>query len=130
MKFFFDNNLAPKLAHGLSQMVEPENRVVHLKDMFPGNVEDTVWMRALAKEQDLVIVTADIHISRNPHEVAAWKEAGHTIFFLKPGWTHLTFWDQAQKFTGCFQRLIEAALRSECGAAFIVTVNGKIEPLK
>lgn len=111
-------------------MVEPENQVVHLKDMFPGNVEDAVWMRALAKEHDLVIVTADIHISRNPHEVAAWKEAGHTIFFLKPGWTDLTFWDQAKKFTGCFQRLIEEALRAERGAAFIVTVNGKIEPLK
>ena len=130
MRFFFDNNLAPKLAHGLSQMVEPENRVVHLTDLFPANVEDVVWMRALAKESDLVIVTADTHISRNPHEVAAWKQAGHTIFFLKPGWTDLTFWDQANKFTKCFPQLIEEALRAERGAAFIVTVNGKIEPLK
>jgi hypothetical protein len=32
-----------------------------------------------------------VRISRNPHEVRAWKEAGHTIFFLKPGWTDLTF---------------------------------------
>ena len=59
MKFFFDNHLAPKLAHGLNQMVEPEHRVVHLKDDFPGNTEDVVWMQALAKEANLVIVTAD-----------------------------------------------------------------------
>jgi hypothetical protein len=77
-----------------------------------------------------VIVTADIRISRNPHEVQAWKQAGHTIFFLKPGWTDLTFWDQAHKFTKCFAYLIEEAKRAHSGAGFIVTVNGKIEPLK
>ena len=130
MKFFFDNHLAPKLAHGLSKLVEPENRVVHLTDMFAGNTEDVVWMRALANEPDLIIITADIYISRNPHEIAAWKQAGHTIFFLKPGWINLSFWDQVNKFTKCFPQIIEAALRSERGAAFLVTVNGKIEPLK
>jgi hypothetical protein len=130
VKFFFDNNLAPKLAHGLSQMAEPEHQVIHLKDKFPGNTEDVVWMRALAREPDLVIVTADIRISRNPHEVKAWKEAGHTIFFLKPGWTDLTFWEQANKFTKCFPDLITEAVRAERGSAFIITVNGKIERLK
>ncbi len=86
MKFFFDNNLAIKIAHGLDQMVSPQHRVVHLRDEFLPNVEDAVWMKALAKEEDLVIVTADVAISRNPHEIKAWKEAGHTVFFLKPGW--------------------------------------------
>jgi PIN like domain len=130
VKFFFDNNLAPKIAHGLSKMVEPQHRVIHLKDKFVDNAEDAEWMRKLAEEEDWVIVTADIRISRNPHEVAAWKEAGHTIFFLKPGWTDLTFWDQVNKFTKCFPQLIETALHSERGSGFSVTVNGKIEPLK
>ncbi len=130
MKFFFDNHLAPKLAHGLNQMVEPQHSVVHLKDDFPGNTEDVVWMQALAKEADLVIVTADIRISRNPHEVLAWKQAGHTIFFLKPGWVNLPFWDQANKFTKCFPDLIKIAERAERGSAFFVTVNGKIELMK
>jgi hypothetical protein len=47
VKFFFDNHLAPKLAHGLNEMVEPEHHVVQLKDNFPGNKEDVVWMQAL-----------------------------------------------------------------------------------
>jgi hypothetical protein len=81
VKFFFDNNLAVKIAHGLDQMVRPEHRVVHLRDEFLPNVEDAVWMKALAKEEDLVIVTADVAINRNPHEIRAWKEAGHTLFF-------------------------------------------------
>lgn len=130
MKFFFDNNLAPKLAHGLNQMVEPEHQVLHLKDRFPGNVEDVVWMGTLAAEPDWIIVTADNYIRRNPHEVRAWKQAGHTVFFLKPGWLNLTFWEQANKFTKCFPDLIKEAERAPRGSAFIVTVNGKIEPLK
>ena len=111
-------------------MVAPQHRVVHLRDEFLPNVEDAVWMKALAKEQDLVIVTADVAISRNPHQVKAWKEAGHTMFFLKPGWTDLRFWEQANKFTKCFPEIIECAMGSERGAIFSVTVNGKIEPLK
>ena len=130
MKFFFDNNLAVKIAHGLDQMVRPEHRVVHLRDEFLPNVEDAVWMKALAKEKDLVIVTADVAINRNPHEIRAWKEAGHTLFFLKPGWTDLTFWEQANKFTRCFPEIIKQAMRSERSAAFTVKVNGRIESLK
>jgi len=130
VKFFFDNNLAVKIAHGLDQMVRPEHRVVHLRDEFLPNVEDAVWMKALAKEKDLVIVTADVAINRNPHEIRAWKEAGHTLFFLKPGWTDLTFWEQANKFTRCFPEIIKQAMRSERSAAFTVKVNGRIESLK
>ena len=129
MNFFFDNNLAPKLAHGLNQMAEPDHHVIHLKDRFPGKIEDVAWMQALASEPDLVIVTADTRIRRNPHEVKAWHEAGHTIFFLKPGWTDLRFWEQANKFTKCFPALVKAAARAERGSAFVVTVNGKIERL-
>ena len=130
MKFFFDNNLAVKIAHGLDQMVRPEHRVVHLRDEFLPNVEDAAWMKALAKEEDLVIVTADVAINRNPHEIRAWKGAGHTVFFLKPGWTDLTFWEQANKFTRCFPEIIKQAMRSERSAAFTVKVNGRIESLK
>jgi hypothetical protein len=129
LNFFFDNNLAPKLAHGLDQMTQPDHHVIHLKDRFAGSVEDVVWMQALAGEPDLVIVTADTRIRRNPHEVEAWQRAGHTIFFLKPGWTDLTFWEQANKFTKCFPALVREAERAERGSAFLVSVNGKIERL-
>lgn len=130
MKFFFDNNLAARIAHGLNEMVEPEHHVFHLRDKFPPNTEDAKWMGSLAVESDWVIVTADVRISRNPHEVRAWKEAGHTIFFLKPGWTDLTFWDQANKFTKCFPQILHEAGHSDRGTAFLVNVNGKIERLK
>ncbi len=127
MNFFFDNNLAPKLARTMNAAVEPEHKVIHLKERFAPNVEDERWMRELAGEKDWIIITADVRISRNPHEVRAWQEAGHTIFFLKPGWTDLTFWEQMNKFSRCFSEIIQTAGRAERGSCFFVSVNGKIQ---
>jgi len=127
VKFFFDNNLAPKLARTMSAAIEPEHEVIHLKERFKANEEDAVWMRKLAGEQDWIIVTTDVRISRNPHEVRAWQEAGHTIFFLKPGWTDLTFWEQMNKFSRCFPEIIQTAESAEQGSCYFVSVNGKIQ---
>lgn len=65
---------------------------------------------------------------RHVHD-QAHKTVGHTIFFLKPGWVNLPFWDQANKFTKCFPDLIKSAECADRGSAFFVTVNGKIKPL-
>jgi len=127
VKFFFDNNLAPKLAHGLNEMFGPEHRFVHLKDKFPPDVEDAGWMSALGQEADWLIVTADVRIGRNPYEVQAWKESGHTVFFLKPGWVNLPFCEQASKFIKYFPALVKEAERAERGSAFTIAVNGKIQ---
>jgi hypothetical protein len=127
VKFFFDNNLAPRIAKGLNGFVSPDHQVIHLKDRFAANTDDVDWMNQLAEEEDLIIVTADVRIGKNPQEIEAWKQAGHTIFFLKPGWTDMRFWDQAQKFTKCFPAIIEKAQSTERGSSFIVSVNGKIE---
>jgi hypothetical protein len=126
VRFFFDNNLAPKLAKSLNALVEPEHQVVHLKDRFAANTADETWMSQLAREPDWIIISGDIRISRNPHEVEAWRNAGHTTFFLKPGWTNYQFWIQAYKFVKCFPDVIAAAQSARRGTFFTVSTNGKI----
>lgn len=71
MKFFFDNNLAAKIAKGLNGFVSPEHQVVHLKEQFAANTDDAVWMAQLAQQEDWVIITADIRVGKNPHEIEA-----------------------------------------------------------
>jgi hypothetical protein len=127
VRFFFDNNLSPKLARSLDLLVEPEHRVIHLKEKFAADTPDTVWMRALAKEPDWIIISGDLQIRRNPHEIKAWQEAGHTTFFLKKGWIDLPRWDQVWKFAKAFPELIVTAERARNGSAFFITPNGKIE---
>jgi hypothetical protein len=126
VRFFFDNNLAPKLAKSLDVLVEPEHQVVHLKDRFAANTPDETWMTALAHEKDWVIISGDLRIRKNLHEVQAWKAAGHTTFFLKDRWIEMEFWAQAWKFVKCFPEIVEQARSANPGDAFSVTVNGKI----
>jgi len=44
VRFFFDNNLAAKIARGLNLFVSPDHQVIHLKEQFAANTDDTVWM--------------------------------------------------------------------------------------
>jgi len=50
LRFFLDNNLAPKLARGFHQFVLGEHEVVHLRDRFDEGTPDADWMRELASE--------------------------------------------------------------------------------
>jgi PIN like domain len=126
VRFFFDNNLPPKLAKSLNILVAPEHEVIHLKEKFPPNTPDEVWMTRLAGELDWVIISGDVRIGKNPREVEAWRAAGHTIFFLKPGWTNYGFWTQAYKFVKCFPEIIATAAKARSGDFFMVAGNGKI----
>jgi predicted nuclease of predicted toxin-antitoxin system len=81
VRFFFDNNLPPKLAKSLHVLVEPDHQVIHLKDRFAANTTDETWMAGLAKEQDWIIVSGDLQIRKNPHEVRAWRAADTRHFF-------------------------------------------------
>ena len=126
MRFFVDNNVAPKLAKSLHVLVEPEHQVVHLKDRFAANAPDETWMNALAQEENWVIISGDLQIRTNPHEVKAWRNAGHTVFFLKDRWIELGFWTQAWKFVKCFPAIVATAKSAKVGDFFSVSVNGKI----
>lgn len=127
MRFFFDNNLPAKLAKSLHVLVEPEHQVVHLKDRFAPDTPDETWMAALGKERDWVIISGDLRIKKNPHEVRAWRAAGHTTLFLKAGWINLPFWVQAWKFVKCFPEILATAADAERGTFFLVSTMGKIE---
>jgi PIN like domain len=56
LRFFLDNNLAPKLARGFHQFVLGEHEVVHLRDRFSQETPDVEWMQQLADESGWVIL--------------------------------------------------------------------------
>jgi len=126
MKFFFDNNLAVRIARSLEALVSPEHQVTHWKDQFAAGSDDSVLMAQLGQQEPWVIITADPRIGQNPHEIEAWKQAGHTVFFLKPRWLNLTFWKQTQTLVECFPEIIRHSERADRGSAFFVSVGGKI----
>ncbi len=84
-------------------------------------------MQELARQGNWIILSADVAISRNPHEVRAWKEAGHPIFFLKDAWRHQPLWEQASRICHLFPSIIEYAERDKPGDAFFVPFKGQIQ---
>jgi hypothetical protein len=127
LRFFLDNNLAPKLARGFHQFVLGEHEVVHLRDRFSQETPDVEWMQQLADESGWVILSGDVAIGRNPHEVEAWKSAGHTIFFLKAWLDQSAFLDSNVEIREMLPEVLRAAERAKKGSSFYVSVTGKIE---
>lgn len=127
MRFFVDNNIALRLSRGFHEFVHGEHEFVHLRQKFPANTPDVKWMRALASESGWVIISGDVAIRKSPHEVEAWKNAGHVIFFLKPGWTNIPFWTQVEKLAQRFEQIEALARRAKPGDSFMVPVRGEIE---
>ena len=78
MKFFFDNNLSTKIVQGLKAFGE---QVVHLKESFPEETEDVVWLKYVG-ESGLILITRDESVRWNPAEIAALREYKVATFFL------------------------------------------------
>lgn len=127
MRFFLDNNLSPRVARTLHCLVQPTHSVVHLKDRFAPDTPDVDWMNALANEPGWIILSADIAISKNPHEIEAWKRAGHPIFFFKSAWAHQLFWEQASRLCHLFPEILKCAEKARNGDSFLIPFKGKIE---
>lgn len=130
MRFFIDNNLSIKVARALHCLVEPEHEVVHLRSKFTADTPDVEWMGGLAAEEGWIILSGDTNIRRNPHEIEAWKTAGHTMFFLKSGWMHLQGFEQAAKLFHRFPDILKLAEKAPRGGGYLVPVKGsKIDML-
>jgi PIN domain-containing protein len=87
-------------------------------------------MTELGRQSGWVIPSGDAAISRNPHEVKAWKEAGHPVFFLKHAWTHVHGWESASKLFHRFPEILKLAQKANPGDGFKVPIKGdKIEKI-
>ena len=53
MKCIFDNNLPPRFARALNELEGPHGiEVIHLRDIFPENIDDITWKNHFSKESD------------------------------------------------------------------------------
>lgn len=111
MKYFFDNNLSPHLAKAVFALSKPSgHHVIHKKEKFPHNTKDIVWIGALAKEENWVVISHD-HFAKGSLEKEALRESGLITFVLKSGWSNLKGWDKAWKLIRWWPRIIEQSER-------------------
>lgn len=131
MRFFFDNNLAPRFAEALRVLDGGTHTITHLRERFAPQIADLDWINALASEGDWVIISGDVRISKNRLERQAWLESGLTAFFLAKGWTGLRLWDQAWRLMKWWPEIVAQAERIQAGAGFVIPLkSSKLEQLR
>lgn len=109
MKFFFDNNLPSQFAKALDALSSAEgNSVIHLRDRFPRETPDHIWLNTLADEGGWVIITQD-RIGKNDLEREALRRTGVVTFVLKKSWSSQKFWDKAHNLVRWWPRIAEHA---------------------
>lgn len=130
MKFFFDNTMSRKVV-GALQVLDSSQQIVHLTARFPADTPDAEWISTLSAEEDWIIISGDVRITRNPGERAAWLESRLLAFFLAKGWTNQPLWEQAWRFVKWWPRIVEQAARMKPPAGFIVPLkDSKLEQVR
>ncbi len=119
MKFFFDNNLSPHLAHGIRELsaTKPEIKdVVHLTDRFNRNVPDLTWIGDLKQDGPWCIISIDRFKKQHGAERAAILRAGHIVFVLDGQWSKQGFWQQAERLVKWWPQIVLLAAQVRGGA--------------
>lgn len=133
MNFFLDNCLSPKLAQALD-ILDDENKVIHLRDMYDQSIKDPRWLTDLRRKGDWVIISGDTRITKSPQNRKAWLESGLTAFFFKSGWAQQKGWDQLWRAIRWWPDIVQYATRRKKGSGWFVPINygtksGKFKPV-
>ena len=85
MKLLFDNNLSPRVARAINELLKGEGgQAAALRDKFDAATPDIEWITALAEEGGWSVVSGDQRITKNRAERAAWMKTSLVGFFLEP----------------------------------------------
>jgi hypothetical protein len=122
LKFFFDNNLSPHMAHAmreLSEIVPDVKEVRHLTDLFDRSTDDVVWIEALNEGGPWCILSIDRFKKNHDAEREALRRCGHTVFVLDSQWATQQYWNQCERLVRWWPQVLDQA-RLVKGGAFRV----------
>ncbi len=99
MKFFFDNCISYRYARAIHPLTDREgNSATALRDKFPVDTADAVWMDWLANDTAVwTVISQDLGDPAHPYKVSELVARNLTIFVLVPSWQRHDFWLQAQR---------------------------------
>lgn len=126
MKFFVDNNIAPRIVQALNVLAGKSNDLIPLIEVYPKDVKDEVWLSEIRQKGFNVIISGDRNIFKKPHQRQLLDDSELPAFFLTKGWFSLEFWTQAYKHVIVFQKILDNLRRYRRHKLFEITVNLKI----
>lgn len=116
MRFLFDANLLPDLAHAIRELCRSEpsvDEVIHLCDKFPRSAPDLEWIPTLG--QGWYIISQDKFAKSRGQEREALRRAGHTVYVLDPQWSKQPFWLKSSRLVLWWPQVLDHARLTEGG---------------
>lgn len=116
MRFLFDNNLPPDLAHAIRELCRGESDVAsvdHLTDHYPGKTPDVEWIHGLG--EGWYIVSIDKFKKSRGQEREALRRAGHTVYVLDPQWSPHPFWKKSAQLVQWWPQVLDHARLTQGG---------------
>ena len=116
MKFLFDANLPPDLAHALRELCKGEldvEEVIHLTDRFKSSAPDLEWITTLGR--GWYIVSIDKFNKSRGQEREALRRAGHTVYVMDSQWSAHPFWLKSSRLILWWPQVLEHARLTEGG---------------
>lgn len=121
--FFFDNNLSQDFARALSVLGID---VRALRDQFPHNTEDTVWLAEIG-QRGWVLITHDRGITTKSAEARALRASGITAIFIGRFWGKTRRWEQFQWLVKHWPKIEEFVATNPAGTVGLAQTNGTIK---
>lgn len=126
MRIFLDNQLSPKIARAIDELVSPVDHAEHLRLRFAPNTADEVWLRALAAEGQWIVICGDWAMSKKERIRHIYRNSELTVFFLPDGWLEKPECRKAGDLIWCLDAMFECVDDSEPGTAFCLTARRRI----
>lgn len=132
MNYLFDNNISPKIAHAARELCNngSDCQIFHLRDKFPANTKDEVWLNNLINEGNWAIISID-RFKKSSVEKEALNSPRLISFILSNSWSKLTFWEQSYRLIRWMPQIIKQTTLNSYGV-FGIPVNygsGKFEQM-
>lgn len=70
MKLLFDNNVSPKVARAIGQLLDEGDVSVPLREKFSQSTRDVEWITALGSEGGWAVISGDLRITKTRAKVS------------------------------------------------------------
>lgn len=124
-KIYIDENLPPRLARGLNELVQPFNKkqaldiqVLSIKDVFHEGAKDEDWIPLVGEEHGIVI-TQDFRIQTQKHQKELYTKSGVGILFLNPpSNSGFTYWEMVKQLVNRWEEITQIIKKNKPPFAF------------
>lgn len=133
-KIYIDENMPRQLAHGLNELVQPQNKrdgieieVLSIKDVFGQGEKDENWIPQIGKQKGIVL-TQDFRIQTQKHQKELYIENGvGVLFFNPPSNGGFAYWEMVKQLVNRWDEIKQIVKKNKPPFAYRCSAKTKFE---